>query len=169
MTSKDHIVTCTACNKSYALTDLGYLRALEGETKFDNVPDWYAWERDCVKQEILDGEYSLDVPVDIYIIKDTRCLYKVGEGQLKHSSEGFSLSGCDGKIDFRQKPAASYTLNSDFFWYEIGDVISIGNMDVLYYCFPKTKGDFVAKTRLATEELYKIVMEEKHVKKDEKV
>ena len=40
--------------------------------------------------------------------------------------------------------------------------------DVLYYCFPKTKGDFVAKTRLATEELYKIVMEEKHRKKEEK-
>jgi hypothetical protein len=150
------------------LTELGFLKAVDGETEYENVSDWYNWERQCVRQEILDGKYGLDVPVDIYIIKDTRCLYKVGEGQLKHSRDGFSLSGCDGKIDFRQKPAASYTLNSDFFWYEIGDVISIGNMDVLYYCFPKTKGDFVAKTRLATEELYKIVMEEKHRKKEEK-
>jgi len=168
MTSKGNTMTCSACKKSYELTDLGFLKAVEGETKFENVPDWYAWERECVRREIIDGEYGLDVPVDIYIIKDTRCLYKVGEGQLKHSRDGFSLSGCDGKIDFHQKPAASYTLNSDFFWYEIGDVISIGNMDVLYYCFPKTKGDFVAKTRLATEELYKIVMEEKHRKKEEK-
>lgn len=168
MISDRHIsITCTACGKTYELTEYGFLKATEGETKFDHVPDWYAWERECVKQEILDGKYGLDVPVDIYIIKDTRCLYKVGEGQLTHSKDGFSLSGCDGKIDFHQKPAASYTLNSDFFWYEIGDVISIGNMDVLYYCFPKTQGDFVAKTRLATEELYKIVMEEKHSKKAE--
>ena len=35
-------------------------------------------------------------------------------------------------------------------------VICIGNRDCLYYCFPKEPGDVVAKTRLATEELYKM-------------
>jgi hypothetical protein len=35
-------------------------------------------------------------------------------------------------------------------------VISIGNRSALYYCFPKTEGDVVAKARLAAEELYKI-------------
>ena len=35
-------------------------------------------------------------------------------------------------------------------------MIGIGNRDVLYYCFPKNCGDVVAKTRLATEELYKM-------------
>ena len=32
----------------------------------------------------------------------------------------------------------------------------IGTGDTLYYCFPKTEEDVVAKTRLAAEELYKI-------------
>jgi hypothetical protein len=32
---------------------------------------------------------------------------------------------------------------------------------MLYYCFPKTEGDFVSKTRLATEELYKLKKEER--------
>jgi hypothetical protein len=35
-------------------------------------------------------------------------------------------------------------------------VISIGTNKISYYCFPKTEGDFVSKTRLAAEELYKI-------------
>ena len=35
-------------------------------------------------------------------------------------------------------------------------MICIGNNDVLYYCFPKNAGDVVAKTRMATEELYKL-------------
>ena len=35
-------------------------------------------------------------------------------------------------------------------------MICIGNNDVLYYCFPQNCGDVVAKTRLATEELYKM-------------
>ena len=37
----------------------------------------------------------------------------------------------------------------------MGDIICIGNQDVLYYCFPQG-GDVVAKTRLAAEELYKL-------------
>ena len=35
-------------------------------------------------------------------------------------------------------------------------MICIGNNDILYYCFPKEGGDVVAKTRLATEELYEL-------------
>ena len=34
-------------------------------------------------------------------------------------------------------------------------MICIGNTDALYYCFPKGS-DVVTKTRLATEELYKL-------------
>ena len=50
---------------------------------------------------------------------------------------------------------ACYTLNSDFFWYGIGDVIGIGGKERLYYCFPQEK-DVVSKARLAAEELYKL-------------
>ena len=35
-------------------------------------------------------------------------------------------------------------------------MICIGDQETLYYCFPQDGGDVVAKTRLATEELYKI-------------
>ena len=35
-------------------------------------------------------------------------------------------------------------------------MICIGDRKALYYCFPQCKGDVVAKTRLAAEELYKI-------------
>ena len=34
--------------------------------------------------------------------------------------------------------------------------ICIGDNSALYYCFPKSGGDIVAKTRLAAEELYKL-------------
>lgn len=39
-------------------------------------------------------------------------------------------------------------------------MISIGNEQVQYYCFPQDCGDIVAKARLATEELYKIIKHE---------
>ena len=65
------------------------------------------------------------------------------------------MTGCDGKLDYTQSPVASHTLYSDYYFYEIGDVIGIGNNDVSYFCFPQ-EGVSVTKARLATEELYKI-------------
>ena len=152
---------CHACGKKYELDTKGFMRALEGETEIPHIPDWYKWERECVREEILNGEYSLDVEVDIYAMIDTKCIYAVGEGRLTHNREGFHLTGCDGQLDYVHKPLASYSLYADYYWYKMGDMICIGDKDVLYYCFPKNCGDIVAKTRLATEELYKIVRAER--------
>lgn len=152
-------LVCRNCKKEYELTEYGYMEAIEGDTGFSHIPDWYRWQRECVRQEILDATYKLEVPVDICIMVNTKCIYRVGEGTLTHTPEGFHLVGCEGKLDYRQKPSSSYSLYSDYFWYEIGDVICIGDGKVLYYCFPKTAEDIVAKTRLATEEMYKLSKE----------
>ena len=148
-------LTCLECGKKYFLTELGELSAIEGETEFSHIPDWYEWQRKCVREEIISDKYSLDVAVDIGIMRDYKSFYTVGEGRLTHTPEGFRLTGCGGKLSYTQKARASYTLNADFFWYEIGDVISIGNTEILYYCFPKENIP-VAKVRLAAEELYKL-------------
>jgi len=159
MEGKGTTLTCHACHKAWELDEYGYLVPHEGEGHFSHVPDWYAWERACVRREIEARTYLMELDVDIYMLADSKCLYRVGEGHLSHSIAGFHLTGCDGKLDYAQDPILSYTLNSDFNWYEIGDVISIGTNRALYYCFPKNGGDFAAKARLATEELYKLARE----------
>ena len=160
---KDKLV-CQQCGKQYELTEYGYIEALDGDTEFNHIPDWYRWERECVRKEIEDNTYLLDIPVDICMMVNMKAIYRVGEGILKHTVEGFRLTGCDGKLDYKQKPSSSYSLYSDYYWYEIGDVICIGDHKVLYYCFPKTEGDIVAKTRLATEEMYKLAKQDKKTK-----
>lgn len=148
-------LTCTACGKHYEMNVLGRLEADDGVTEFSHIPDWFKWQRECVRREIEDGTYKLDCAVDIGIMADYKALYTVGEGRLVHDSNGFVLYGSDGSELFRQSPTASYSLNSDYYWYELGDVISIGSKDRLYYCFPKG-GESVAKARLATEEIFMI-------------
>lgn len=157
MTGSGTKLICGHCQKVYELTEYGFLQAEHGETELSHIPDWYRWERECVKKELADGTYCLDLPVDIYMMVNTTCIYKVGEGRLVHTKAGFHLTGCGGKLDYVQKPQASYSLYSDFYWYEIGDVICIGNEKAQYYCFPKDCGDIVAKARLAAEELYKML------------
>jgi hypothetical protein len=161
MTAKDAVIRCDSCGVIYTLTEEGFLRCENQKSKFDHIPDWFAWEREEVKKELLDGTYRLQIPVDICMMVDTKHVFHVGEGELTHDTEGFHLVGCDGKLNYHQSPIASYSVNSDFYWYEIGDIICIGDSRTLYYCFPQTEQDVVAKTRLAVEEIYKIKKQEK--------
>lgn len=154
---------CADCGAEWELTELGKMELKSAVPQstvapkiFNHIPDWFAWERECVRKELEEGTYLLDVPVRIYMIVDFRAMYEVGEGRLKHTARGFHLTGCDGKLDFKQKPLSSYSINSDYFFYEIGDMISIGDRNGLIYCFPPEDVNVVAKTRLAAEELYKI-------------
>lgn len=151
-------IKCNNCGKSYALTELGTLKANSGETEFSSVPDWYKWEREEVKKEIENGSYKIETKVRIMMLVNYKCLYEVGYGYLTHNQNGFYLEGDGFPLKYHQGVLSCYTLNSDYYWYEIGDVISIGDKSCLYYCFPEKEG-VVTKLRLATEELYKIAKE----------
>lgn len=147
---------CHHCGKVWELDEFGFLQAEDGNPVFSHIPDWYAWERSCVRQELEEGRYRLELPVLIRMLVDTKCLYTVGDGTLIHTDEGFHLTGCSGKLDYRHSTASSYSLYSDYYWYELGDMICIGDTKALYYCFPKAGGDVAAKARLAAEELFKM-------------
>ena len=154
-------LTCNACGKKWKLTPLGEMKALKGETEISHIPDWYRWERQQVRQDILDGKYHLSEDVTIAMQVDYKAIYIVGEGHLTHDVSGFHLTGCDGKLDYSQKPQSSYSLYADYCWYEIADCICIGDNEVHYFCFPKDSAVSVAKLRLATEEMNKLHKEKR--------
>lgn len=157
MEGKGIDIVCKGCNKAYTLLENGKLKAADNRTEFEFVTDWYAWERQKVRDELEAGDYLLDTDVDIKILADMKSMYSVGEGRLRHTKDGFELTGCEGKLNYHQSGKASYSLYADYFWYEIGDMICIGDNTRQYYCFPKDqKHAIVAKARLAAEEIYKM-------------
>ena len=109
-----------------------------------------------MKQEILAGSYLTDTDVTIAMQVDYKSIYMVGEGHLRHDNTGFTLTGCDGKLHYTQKPQSCFGLYADYYWYEIADVICIGDNETHYFLFPKDEKVSVAKLRLATEEMYKL-------------
>jgi len=155
MEGKGVHLTCRACKKTWTMDEFGQMKADDGETEFAHIPDWYKWERECVKKEIEDGAYCLDTDVEIAVQVNLDGVCKIGSGRLTHTPDGFRLVSVDGKLDYRQGPTFSHTLYSDFYWYEIGDVIGIGDNEFSYFCFPKENVS-VSKARLATEEIYKM-------------
>lgn len=144
-------LTCAHCGHTWTMDEFGSLHG----GKFSHIPDWYAWERQNVRQALEERTYRLDTDVTIAMMVDYQAIYRVGKGHLTHDENGFTLTGCEGKLSYHQDPLASYGLYADYYWYELGDIICIGDQEQLYYCFPEQAG-VVAKTRLAAEELYKL-------------
>ena len=154
MTSEGDTLTCQACGHRFVLDEYGFMKALDGETRFSHIPDWYRWERDCVKREIEAGEYSIASKVRICMTVDYKCVYDVMQGSLLHNENGFVLKDDKGEVLYEQKPLYSHSVCADFFWYEKGDVLGIGAKGMTYYCLFEDKWQ-VAKARFGVEELYK--------------
>ena len=169
MEGKGVHLTCHECGKKWELTELGYLKALEGDDYFDHIPDWYRWQRDCVREEVLNGEYGFEVPCDIYMIVNHKDVYKVGNGRVAHNFDGLHLVGCDGKLDYSQSSKSMYTVEAAFHWYTLGDVIGMGNNRALYFAMPSKEDAFVVgKSRLAAEEIFKAIEAQKAAEKAKK-
>lgn len=149
-------LTCQACGAQYTLTEYGRMQALDGNTEFPHIPDWFSWERQCVKEELLNDEYRLQAKVDICLVVDSKAVYTLGEGTLTHDKNGFVLTDEQGDVVCTQAPLASHSVNVDYNWYEIGDIVSIGDRNKLYYCIFKEEVP-VTKARFGAEELYKML------------
>ena len=155
MEGKGIHLNCHACGKQWTMDEYGQLAATDGNTEYAHIPDWYQWQRDCVREELENGTYHLDTDVEIAIQVNLDGVCMIGDGHLTHSLDGFRLVGADGALDYSQSATFSHTLYSDYYWYEIDDVIGIGDNEFSYFCFPK-ENISVTKARLATEELYKM-------------
>ena len=76
------------------------------------------------------------------------------------------LVGCDGRLDYSQSSKSMYTVEAAFHWYTLGDVIGMGNNRALYFAMPSKEDAYVVgKSRLAAEEIFKILEAEKAAKK----
>ena len=91
MEGKGIHLTCHACNKQWTMDEYGQLKANEGETEYPHIPDWYKWERECVRKEIEEGTYLIDTDVDITIQVNLDGVCDIGKGHLVHNLDGFHV------------------------------------------------------------------------------
>lgn len=170
MESKGSILSCSECKKEWELTTLGELRALEGETEFSHVPDWFEWERANVRKEIESGEYFFEDDVDIFSLPSCMKFRHVGKAKLTHSADGFSIEGEYNGKKYRIKRAVygmyGVHVEYDYCYVRPEDCIDISTDNDSLYCYP-TKKNVITKLSFATEELYKYKMEERLKKRAE--
>jgi 1-acyl-sn-glycerol-3-phosphate acyltransferase len=148
---------CRHCGKTWELTELGELKALEGETEFNCIPDWFDWERECVREEILRGDYHCHSPMRIDALINSKGMIDLGPGELWHDRDGLRLEF----MEFGEKQTINFptsTLMSLYNEYDYrgqGACISLAKLDETWYVYPKSPTCNVTKLRFAAEELHK--------------
>lgn len=158
MASKGTEIFCTACGKRWNLNEDGTLSALEGETEFSHVPDWFEWERAQVQAQIDRGEYHFEDEVDIYSLPRCWRFMRLGTGKLTHDTEkGFVLEGSYRNRNYRiqriPKQTNSLHIEYDYCYIKPQDCVDISTETDSFYCYPK-KENVVTKLAFATEALY---------------
>ena len=159
MKSEGARLFCTDCGKSWTMSEYGSLSADEGITEFDHIPDWYEWERENVKREIMDGVYSSGVlPVKVESLPNAKRYIPLGKGTLIHDMNGFKvhITGEDGKEYTMEKPVPSmYSCHVEYeYLFTHGDCVDLNTLEDTWYTYPYDCEFSVTKMALATEELY---------------
>ena len=169
MDSQGEELFCTACNKRWRLNENGTLATLEGETEFTHIPDWFEWEREQVRKQIVEGTYRYEDDVDVYSMPGVYGFTHLGEGKITHDPEnGFILEGFYNGSPYRiqRTPLQMNGLHVEYLHHRIKplDCFDVVTEKDCFYCYP-TKENVITKLSFATEEIYQLAAANKKMKK----
>lgn len=158
MDSKGAELFCTACGKRWLWQEDGYLKALEGETEFDHIPDWFEWERQQVVKQVEEGTYSFSEELEVHSLPRVYRYMHLGKAKLTHDRDnGFILEGFYRGEPYRiqRKPEQMNSLHVeyDFSHMKKRDAFEISTENDTFFCVPNHK-NIITKMAFATEAIY---------------
>ena len=151
---------CESCGKKWEMTELGELKALQGETEYSHIPDWSRWERACVREEIRNGTYYFEDEVVVETLPNARRFYPQGKGTLTQTPEGTKLvcrSVYGEPLTVEWKALNLDSLHVEFNYKKSrsakGDCVDLSVPEDSYWCYVSKK-DVLVKLAYATEEMH---------------
>ena len=155
MGSKGDKLFCSACGKSWTLSELSELSADDGNTEFTHIPDWYEWERDNVRREVQNGTYSSgELKVHVDSLPNAKKFIRLGSGVLVHDMDGFRVR-VDGGHEMVKPVPSLYSCHIEYEYLgKFGDSVDLNTLEDTWYIYPEGQDFSVTKMALATEELY---------------
>lgn len=161
MMNSDHTqLWCEHCGARWEMDTLGRLHCLNGEDRFQHVPDWYNWERENVRQEVAEGRYAFEDKARLERIVSARTGFEtLGTVKLTHGVEGFRMEGTldNGEpLSFQRSTASMMSCHIEYDFKKRGDAIDLATLHDTYFVFPLTAHNVLTKLHFATEELHRV-------------
>ena len=157
MSTESHFIKCNHCGATYDYLENGQLKCINNETKFDYVSKWYKWEKECVKQEVLNGTYHFedDVRVEKLLGAGIGFVPQDGKYHLTHDIEaGITLKGVDNDFMFHRSSLQSYAIHIEYSYLDRGSFLELADNKDTYFIYPLTTPDKITKVHFAVEHIY---------------
>jgi hypothetical protein len=163
MRSEGSKLYCAECGATYEMNEYGQLICQSGEGKFTHAPDWYRWEREEVKKEVLAGSYYFEDVVRIEHLDNYQVGYRpIGNIRFVHDMNGLHLHGIldnGEEFNFDSAPENTPSIHIDYDYkkrgtQKRGQALDINTIHDTWFIFPQTKNEVVTKIHFAVEALY---------------
>lgn len=161
--SKGSEIWCEECGHRWQMDTYSRLHAVEGETYFEHVPDWYKWERAEGRKEIEAGTYRFEDKVRLTHHINSKTLRYEGTVNCVHDKNGFTFSGrLDNGEEFSltKTVASMYSVHIDYDFRKQGNAFDIATDHETYFMYPITAKNYLTKLQFAVEELYNYYVRE---------
>ncbi len=167
MTSEGTKLWCTSCNAPWHMTEYGQLVSETEPKKSIHIPDWYVWEREQLKKELLTGSYrGINIPVTVEALPNEKGFVPLGNGRLIHTRSGYTLHLDSPDSEAVKKSPDSFplvipnrTLESTQTEYDYrgkGKAIVLSTQNCCYYVYSDAPEFLVTKLEFAVEEINKL-------------
>ena len=157
MSTETHFIKCNHCGATYDYLEDGHLKCTNGESKFNYPSKWYKWEKECVKQEVLDGTYHFEDEVRVEKLLGAGIGFVPQEGKytLTHTIEdGLIAKGVDSDFSFHRSSLQSYAIHIEYSYLDRGSFIELADAQDTYFIYPLNKANHLTKIHFAVEIIY---------------
>ena len=157
MSSETHFLKCNHCGATYDYLENGELQRVDGESKFRYPSEWYNWEKECVKQEVLNGTYHFEDDVRVEKLLGAKIGFVPQEGHyhLTHDiEEGFNVKGTDNDFTYHRSSLQSYAIHIEYNYENRGSFLELADLQDTYFIYPLNKPQQLTKIHFAVEHIY---------------
>ena len=166
MDTKGDKLFCTSCNAEWVYQTNGKLvntTQNNVSTTLEHVPSWYEWQRENVKQQILNDSYSFSDQVQVYSLPNSKRFIHLGAGTITHNyKQGFTATFSYNGQEYvlTKNPLENYSLHVEYdcIYLNKKDLFSLSTHNDSFF-FEPTKQNVITKLSIATEEMYKLQKE----------
>lgn len=158
MDSRGSHLFCSSCGADWLLREDGLLQPQDGGDLVP-IPRWYEWQREQVEQEIREGRYLLDLPVQVEALPNAVNFIDLGPGRLRQEAKGFTLTFTDYGESVPKTltfPAsACFSIHTEYDYRgKRGQCVTLSTPDNTYFLYPLSQGFNATKIQFATEALW---------------
>ena len=150
-------MTCHACGFTVKMNEYYDLLPVKGELPFEDIDQWYKWQRRVLHKEVQNPDFALEMKTDLYTISDHSLKWKrnnhvfLGKGTVRMDLHTLEVRDEQGEVLLHCDMKAVYSLT-----FTLAGELEFYYHNEYYVLSPKENPKQRIKWTIASEEIHNL-------------